>query len=251
LLGADSTKSRRSLANRLRNAVALALFASAAAGAARADNDTYRMRVRGLTDVPYPSYQGDRCTTIEGSREAVWKILTNPRWASQWLLTDLDAVVPLSAKLKKGSALTKGEVLVLGVETKDGPRTVELTVLVAVENQLLALAVTKDDDVISPGAANLIYTFVLETPEAGKTDLYWATHYDSDSPLAAAFSPLKGGKRRYEARVERGLLVLWGLSEASVSLEKLRAAAPPAVRPAAPTATPTPSKKRPRRKGEP
>jgi len=237
-LGADSTKSRRPPANRLFRAAAAVLFAAAAAGAARADNDTYRMRIRGLTDVPYPSYQGDRCTTIEGSREAVWQILTNPRWASQWLLTDLEGVVPLSSKLKKGSALTKGEVLVLGVETKDGPRTVELTVLVAVENQLLALAVTKDDDVISPGAANLIYIYVPETTEKGKTDLYWATHYESDSPLAAAFAPLKGGKRRDEVRVERGLLVLWGLSEASVSLVKLRAAAPPAVRPAPPTPTP-------------
>ena len=42
------------------------------------------------------------------------------------------------------------DVLALRTQTKDGPRTVELTVLVSVPEQILALAVTKDDDVISP-----------------------------------------------------------------------------------------------------
>ena len=195
-MGADCTKTRRSAANRLvvvSGALALAL---AAAAPADAQYDPYKARVRGLTETPYPSYQGDRCTTIDAPRAEVWKVLTSPERAADWLLTDVDVVV-VSARLKKGSSLDKGEVLVLGVDTKEGPRAAEVTVLVAIENQLLALAVTKDDaEVISPGATSLIYTFVLEEPEKGKTDLYWATHYDSDSPLAAAVSPLKRGKKR-------------------------------------------------------
>jgi len=119
-------------------------------------------------------------------------------------------------------------------------------VLAAVPGQLLALSVTKDDDVISPGAANLIYTFLLEEPVPGKTDLYWATHYDSDSPLAAAVSPLKGGKRRYGVRSEHGLLVLWGLAEAAEHLQGAPSETPSSVKPAtaaSPTPRPTPKKK--------
>jgi uncharacterized protein YndB with AHSA1/START domain len=239
-LGANSTTRRLGKAGTL----VLAL----AALSARAENDPYRIRVRGLTDVPYPSYQGDRCTTIHAPKDVVWNILTDPAHAGEWLLTDLENVTPMSARFRKGTSLAKGEVLLLSVDTKQGPRTVELTVLVAVPDQLLALAVTKDDDVISPGAANLIYTFLLEEPEPGSTDLYWATHYDSDSPLAAAVSPLKGGKRRYLARAERGLLVLWGLGEAEEARLTSSPTPPPAPpRASSPTPKPTP-KKRPRKK---
>jgi len=227
-----------------------ALLLALSAGGVRAENDPYRSRVRGLTDVPYPSYQGDRCTTIDAPRTVVWGVLTDAARSGAWLLADAD-VVPMGARLKKGSSLAKGEVLVLSVDTKEGPRNVELTVLVSVENQLLALAVTKDDDVITRGTANLIYTFVLEEPEKGKTDLYWASHYDSDSPLAAAVSPLKGGKRRFAARVEHGLLVLWGMAEAAGALETTGGlpVPPPVVRGNTPTPTPRPTPpKRPRRR---
>src|SRR5262249_11788032 len=143
-----------------------------------------------------------------------------------------------SARYKKAPTATKGDVLVLTANTKNGPRTIELTVLVSVERQLLAFAVTKDDDVMAHGVANLIYTFLLEEPVPGATDLYWATHYDADSPLSAVVSPLKG-RRRYTDRAGEGLLALWGLTTAARELEHGVAAA---AAPAAPSARPTPTK---------
>jgi uncharacterized protein YndB with AHSA1/START domain len=208
--------------------------------AARAETDPYKLRVRGRTDVQYPSYQGDRCTTIDAPKEAVWSVLVSPAHAAEWLLAGLD-VTPLSAHYKKGRVAVKGDVLVLSANTKQGPRSIELTVLVSVENQLLAFAVTKDDDVMAPGVANLIYTFVLEEASSGATDLYWATHYDASSPLSAVVSPLKG-RRRYTNRAGEGLLTLWGLTTASEELEHGRRELAAAAERPAPRPSPTPKK---------
>jgi hypothetical protein len=218
-----------------------------------AENDPYKIRVRGRTDVPYPSFQGDRCTTIDAARDVVWSLLVTPEHVTEWLLVGLD-VVPISARYKKGSGGTKGDVLAISADTKEGPRTLELTTLVAVENQLLAVMVTKDDEILAAGVTNLIYTLVLEDAGHGRTDLYWATHYDADSPLSALSSPLKGS-RRHKNRAEPGLLVLWGLGEAAgghavESRESAEAAArAQAARPRAPTPRPTP-RKRPKRSGD-
>jgi len=244
----DSTKRRRRSANRAFGAAAGLVLLAALGRTASAENDPYKVRVRGRTDVPYPSFQGDRCTTIEAPRDIVWSLLVTPEHVTEWLLVGLD-VVPISTRYKKGSGGTKGDVLAISADTKEGPRTLELTTLVAVENQLLAVAVTKDDEFLAAGVTNLIYTFVLEDAGHGKTDLYWATHYDADSPLSALSSPLKG-RRRQKNRAEPGLLVLWGLGEAAGgSAAESRAAAEAATRAPAPRPTPTPRPTKKRGKG--
>lgn len=217
-MGGNSTERTRRRASLLSAAAACSLVLTLGAGRALAQNDPYRTRVRGLTEVPYPSFQGAVCTTVEAPRALVWEVLTSSDRAAQWLLTDLDGVTPVSGSYKKkGDTVGKDDVVLMTVETAEGVRNVELKVIAAAEGQLLAFAVTKDDGIIAPGAANLIYTFVLEDAGPGKTDVYWATHYDSNSPLAAISSPL-GGKRRFATRVERGLLVLKALTEARASL---------------------------------
>ncbi|MEO6325797.1 MAG: hypothetical protein ABIT01_06165 [Thermoanaerobaculia bacterium] len=198
-----------------RLATILALLSSAVlwSGSAAAQNDLYYNRVRGLTDVPFPSFQGAECTTIKAPRALVWRVLVSPGPAGTWLLADLDNVVPRGARYKKGFVASKDDVLTITSEVLNGPRTTELRVLATIPERVLTLAVTKDDDVIAHDIANLIYTFVLESNPDGSTDLYWATHYDPSSPFAAAFSGIGSKKSRLHS--EKGLLVFKGLAEAA------------------------------------
>jgi uncharacterized protein YndB with AHSA1/START domain len=186
-------------------------------GIAAAQGDPFAARARGLTDYRYPTYQGVECTTIAAPRELVYRVLIGPETAGDWLLADLPMVAFRNAHYRKGPAATKGDALILTADTPQGIRNVELKVLFAVPPRALALAVTKDEEVISPSVDNLTDTFVLEETPDGQTDLWWATHYDPDSPLAAALSGF-GGARRYKSRVQAGLLVLKALAETAAAM---------------------------------
>lgn len=227
----------------------MGILSAALAGGAEAQVDTYKARVRGLTTRPYPSFQGDRCTTIDAPKDVVWDVLLSPRNATDWLLADIEDVIPLGARWQKGTGSSKGDVLALSVTTPVGQRSVDLTVLASVPGQLLALEVTKDDGVISPGVTDLVYTFVLESKGPKTTELYWATHFDSDSPLSAAMSALKGGQKRYASRAERGLMALWGLATAAAELNVEPPPLPSGVgKPQKAAPKPAP-KRRPKRRG--
>jgi hypothetical protein len=211
-----SPSPRRPLAGRV---ALLPLFVLAifSARPAPAQNDLYYNRVRGLTDVPYPSFQGAECTTIQAPRKLVWRLLISPGPAGAWLLADLDNVVPRGGRYKKGFVATKDDILTITSEVLNGPRSTELRVLAMIPEHVLALAVTKDDDVIAHDIANLIYTFVLEPNPDGSTDLYWATHYDPSSPFAAALSGI--GARRSRLKSEKGLLIVKALAEAAATMK--------------------------------
>ena len=208
---------RRCSARRTSLFLALLVLPVFSAGTALAQKDLYYNRVRGLTDVPYPSFQGAECITIQAPRKLVWRVMVSPGPAGDWLLADLDNVVPRGGKYKKGFVDTKDDVLTINSEVLNGPRSTELRVLATLPEHVLAFAVTKDDDVIAHDIANLIYTFVLESNSDGSTDLYWATHYDPSSPFAAALSGI--GSKKSRLRSEKGLLTLKALSEAAATMK--------------------------------
>lgn len=203
----------------LRRRVTLLLFALStgcwALGAA-AQNDPFYARVRGLTDAPYPSFQGSDCTTIKAPRPLVWRVLTAPAPAGNWLLAELNNVVPRGGRYKNGFAASKNDVLTIQEETLDGPRSSDFRVLVAEPERILSLTVIKDDDVMSHDLTKLTYTLFLESNPDGSTDVTWATHYDPSSPFAAVLSGV--GSKRIRIRREMGLLVLKALSEAAASM---------------------------------
>lgn len=208
---------RRPIGPRIAILLALLLPTTFAAQSALAQKDLYYNRVRGLTDVPYPSFQGAECITIQAPRKIVWRVLVAPGPAGDWLLADLDNVIPRGGRYKKGFVAAKDDVLTISSEVLNGPRSTELRVLAVLPEHVLALAVTKDDDVIAHDIANLIYTFVLDANIDGSTDLYWATHYDPSSPFAAAFSGI--GSKKSRLRSEKGLLILKALAEAAATMK--------------------------------
>lgn len=179
-----------------------------------AQNDPFYARVRGLTDRPYPSFQGYECATIPAPRPVVYRLLAAPDRAAEILLAGLPNVLPRGAHYRKERTATKGDVLTLSADTLRGARQIELTVVAAIPGRLLAFAVTHDDGVMTTDVTELIDSFLLESNPDGTTDVYWANHYDPSSPFAAALGPLRE-TRRYRQRRETGLLVIEGLARAA------------------------------------
>lgn len=197
---------------------ALALVALLRSGASLAQNDPYYGRVRGLVDAPYPSFQGAECVHVDASPATVWRVLVGPEGVPQWLFAELDNVVAREAHYRKGPTAGAGDTLTVSVNTTQGPRKIELSVLAIQPGQVLSLRVSDDPEgVLSTGLSSLTATLVVEALGDGTTDLWWATHSESDSPLSAALSGL-GGRRRYRLRREGGLTVLAALAEAAARL---------------------------------
>jgi len=181
--------------------------------------DPYVARARLLTRVPYPPFQGDDCMTIAAPRSTVWKILAAPEHVDDILLADLLNVVPSGARYRKVWTAGKDAVLVLDAITMGGPRSAELTVLAAAPGELLAFRLTKaSEELTDVGLAQLTWTFLVEERPDGTTDVAWASHYDSDSPFAAAVLSM-GGKKKQQTRRQAGLLILKALAEAAASMK--------------------------------
>jgi len=196
----------------------LVFCAALAAPQAHAQPDPFRARVRGLTETQYSSFQGAQCVSVEASKDVVWDVLVSSEYVRSWLLAELGDAVPRRTAYRRGREATKDDVLKLDIDTKEGPRSSELTVVVFVPGQLFALEVTKDDQVIAKSTEHLIHTFYLDERGPGETDVWWALHYDADSPLSAVFSTI--GKRAYRRRVLAGLQVLKGISEVTEELNR-------------------------------
>lgn len=187
-------------------------------GPLAAQNDPFYARVRGLVDAPYPSFQGADCVHVNAPAATVWRVLVGPEGVPLWLFEELDNVVPREARYRKGPTASMGETLTVTANTTVGPRKVELTVLALQPGQVLSLRVSDDPGgLLTEGTTSLIATLVVESLGDGTSDLWWATHYESDSPLAAALSGL-GGQRRYRIRREGGLRALGALAEAAARL---------------------------------
>ncbi len=187
-------------------------------GPLAAQNDPFYARVRGLVETPYPSFQGADCAHVNAPAATVWRVLVGPEGVPLWLFAGLDNVVPREARYRKGPTASMGETLTVSANTTQGPRKVELTVLALQPGQVLSLRVSDDPaGLLTAGASSLVATLVVEALGDGTSDVWWATHYESDSPLAAALSGL-GGQRRYRVRREGGLLALASLAEAAARL---------------------------------
>jgi uncharacterized protein YndB with AHSA1/START domain len=181
--------------------------------------DPYGARVRMLTKVPYPAFQGDDCITIAARRAIVWKLLAAPEHMDEILLADLPNVVPSGAHYQKVWTAQKDAVLVLDAITLGGPRNAELTVLAAVPGELLAFRLTKaSEELTDVGMAQLTWTFLVEERPDGTTDVAWASHYDADSPFAAAVLSMSS-KKKQQSRRQAGLLTLRSLAEAAASMK--------------------------------
>ena len=181
--------------------------------------DPYVARARLLTRVPYPPFQGDDCITIEAPRDIVWRILAAPEYMDNILLADIPNVVPSGARYRRVWTAEKDAVLILDAITMGGPRNCELTVLATVPGEFLAFRLTKaSDEMTDVGLTQLTWTLLVAQRPDGTTDVAWASHYDADSPFAAAVLSMSGRKRQ-QSRRQSGLLILKSLAEAAASMK--------------------------------
>lgn len=157
---------------------------------ARAQQDPWSARVRALSDTPLATFQGVDCVSIHASRSIVWRLLVAPEYAAAWFFADSPKLKPRGAHYKKGPTAEKGDVLSLEATTSEGPRHLDLSVIVAAPPDMLSFLVRSDEaDILDRGIERLSFTFGLESVPNGVTDLYLASHYDSNSPFAAILSP--------------------------------------------------------------
>ncbi len=164
---------------------------------ARAEQDPWSARVRALSDVPLATFQGVDCVSIRAPRDIVWRLLVAPEYAAAWFFADSPKLKPRGARYKKGPTAEKGDVLLLEATTSEGPRHLDLSVIVAAPPDILSFLVRSDDaDLVEKGIERLSYTFGLESLPDGVTDLTLASHYDSDSPFAALLSPAAARHQR-------------------------------------------------------
>jgi uncharacterized protein YndB with AHSA1/START domain len=180
------------------SAAALASFFLAAG--ARADVDPWAARVRMRSDTALATFQGVNCVSIHAPRALVWQLLVAPEYAAKWFFAGVPDLLPRGARYKKAPTAEKGDVLTLEATTLEGPRHLDLMVLVAAPGQLLSFLVRSDDaNLLDKGIEKLSLTFLLEAPVEGTTDLYLAMHYDPDSPFSAILSPA-AVRRQHERR---------------------------------------------------
>jgi hypothetical protein len=182
--------------------VAVAAFVSLllVAPPARAEQDPWAARVRILADTPLATFQGVDCVSVHAPRAIVWRLLVGPEYAGTWFFADSPLLKARGAKYKKGPTAEKGDTLSLEATTSEGPRHLDLSVLVAAPPDLLSFFVRSDDaNLLDKGLERLSFTFALESVPDGVTDVYLASHYDSDSPFSALLSPA-AAHRQHERR---------------------------------------------------
>ncbi len=171
------------------------------APSARGDADPWSARVRALSDVPLATFQGSDCVSIRAPRAIVWRLLVAPEYAAKWFLAASPRLTPRGAHYKKGPTAVKGDTLSLEATTPEGPRHIDLAVIVSSPPDILAFLVRSDAaELLDKGIEKLSFTFGLETLPDGITDLTLASHYDSDSPFAAILSPGAAHRQRERRR---------------------------------------------------
>jgi hypothetical protein len=171
---------------------------------ARAQQDPWSARVRTLSDTPLATFQGVDCVSIHAPRSIVWRLLVAPEYAAAWFFADSPKLQPRGAHYKKGPTPEKGDVLSLEATTSEGPRHLDLSVLVAAPPDMLSFLVRSDEaELLDRGIERVSFTFGLESVPNGLTDLYLASHYDSNSPFAAILSQAAARHQR-----ERRLAIL-------------------------------------------
>jgi hypothetical protein len=144
------------------------------------------------------------CVSILASRSIVWRLLVAPEYVAAWFFADSPKLKPRGAHYKKGPTAEKGDVLSLEATTSEGPRHVDLSVIVAAPPDMLSFLVRSDEaDILDRGIEQVSFTFGLESVPNGVTDLYLASHYDSNSPFAAILSQAAARHQR-----ERRLAIL-------------------------------------------
>jgi uncharacterized protein YndB with AHSA1/START domain len=171
---------------------------------ARAQQDPWSARARALSDTPLATFQGVDCVSIDAPRSIVWRLLVAPEYAAAWFFADSPKLKPRGAHYKKGPTAEKGDVLSLEASTSEGPRHLDLSVIVAAPPDMLSFLVRSDEaDLLDRGIERVSFTFELESVPNGVTDLYLASHYDSNSPFAAILSQAAARHQR-----ERRLAIL-------------------------------------------
>ena len=167
---------------------------------ARAEQDPWSARVRVLAGTPLATFQGADCVSVNAPRAIVWRLLVAPEYAAAWFFASSPLLKPRGARYKKGPTAERGDTLSLEATTLDGPRHLDLSVLVASPPDFLSFVVRSDDaNLLDKGLERLSFSFSLESVPDGMTDVYLASHYDSDSPFSALLSPAaarRQGERR-------------------------------------------------------
>jgi uncharacterized protein YndB with AHSA1/START domain len=162
-----------------------------------AEQDPWSARVRALSDAPLATFQGMDCVSIHAPRDIVWRLLVAPEYAATWFFANSPRLQARAARYKKGPTAEKGDVLSLEAMTSEGPRHLDLLVIVAAPPDLLSFLVRSDDaELLDKGLERLSFTFALESLPDGITDLTLASHYDSDSPFSALLSPTAARHQR-------------------------------------------------------
>jgi uncharacterized protein YndB with AHSA1/START domain len=129
------------------------------------------------------------CVSIRAPRSVVWRLLVAPEYAAAWFFADSPKLRPLGARYSKGVTAETGGVLSLEAATSEGPRHLDLSVVVAAPPDLLSFLVSSDDaDILDRGIEQVSFTFGLESFSDGVTELVLVSHYDSNSPGAALLS---------------------------------------------------------------
>ena len=190
----------------MRDRVIAAAFASVflLSTPARAQQDPWSARARALSDTPLATFQGVDCVSIHAPRSIVWRLLVAPEYAAAWFFADSPKLKPRGAHYKRGPTAGKGDVLSLEASTSEGPRHLDLSVIVAAPPDMLSFLVRSDEaDLLDRGIERVSFTFGLESVPNGATDLYLASHYDSNSPFAAILSQAAARHQR-----ERRLAIL-------------------------------------------
>jgi uncharacterized protein YndB with AHSA1/START domain len=171
---------------------------------ARAQQDLWSARVRALSDTSLAAFQGVDCVSIHAPRSIVWRLLVAPEYAAAWFFADSPKLKPRGAHYKKGPTAEKGDVPSLEATTSEGPRHLDLSVIVAAPPDMLSFLVRPDEaDILDRGIEQVSSTFGLESVPNGVTDLHLASHYDSNSPFAAILSQAAARHQR-----ERRLAIL-------------------------------------------
>ena len=162
------------------------------------------MRVSSMIGAPLATFQGLDCVSIHAPRSIVWRLLVAPEYAAAWFFADSSRLQPRGARYEAGLTAETGNVLSLEAATSEGPRHLELKVLVAVPPDLLSFLVRSDEaGLLDRGIEQVSFTFGLESLADGVTDLTLVSHYDSNSPGAAILSQVAAHHQR-----ERRLAIL-------------------------------------------
>jgi hypothetical protein len=153
--------------------------------------------VRALSDTPLATFQGVDCISIHAPRSIVWRLLVGPEYAATWFFAGSTRLKPRSAHYRKGPTAEEGDVLSLEATTPQGPRHVDLSVVVAAPPEMLSFRVISDEaEILDSGITHLSFTFGLEPVPNGVTDLYLVSNYDPNSPFEAILSPEVDRHRR-------------------------------------------------------